>query len=398
MNEEQELRDRLEAVHVPPSRIEMDVVVRAGRRRALRRRSIQATGGVALATAVLLAVPAILARAGAQPTVQAGASPTTGPVEEATASADPAEPCRMTELPVPPGMKDVTADAVDPTGRYIVGNNTVGQNFRPVMWTDGRPQALPVKGQSVQVTAVNASGTAVGIATDDPKHEYVFRYANGAYTRLNTPPGNWHPYPTPAINAAGDVVINVEPRGNVGGEGSIVLLWKAHSPTAVRLRLPAGANAFDITDDGKIVGAMYKDGVATDAYVWDQQGNGQKLEVPAGQTGAAYAAQGDWVTGGLWPSEATALWNLRTGEVTALGKRGPGAITAGTYGPGEAVNASGWTVASGAVLRPGGAAAELAATKPQFGRAWDVSDTGLVVGQALTDRGSTNLGPRVWQC
>ncbi|SCG59350.1 hypothetical protein [Micromonospora inositola] len=398
MNEEQELRDRLAAVDVPPSRIEMDALVRAGRRRAFRRRSVQATGGVALATAMLLAVPSILTTAEAQPTGRTDAGPASAS-EEATASAGPAAPCRMTELPVPSGMKGATAVAVDPTGRYVVGNSLVGQDFRPILWTDGQPQALPVPGKSVQVTAANASGVVVGLV-EDTKQEYVFRYENGAYTRLRTPPGSWHPYPTPAINAAGDVIINVEPRGNSGGKDSIVLLWKAGSTSAVKLPLPAGANAYDITDDGTIVGAMYKDGVATAAYAWDRRGNGRKLELPSGETGAAYAAQGEWATGGRWPSRSTALWNIRTGEVTDLGTQGAEATTSGTQGPGEAVNASGWVVAHGSVLLRDGVAVELAVPSGQTSRAAGVSDSGVVVGQAVTDGGNDNqnLGPRVWRC
>lgn len=408
MSDEQELRDRLAAVDVPPSRIELEVVVRAGRRRAFRRRSVQATGGVALATAVLLAVPAILTRAEARPAGPADARPAnasakadTGPANasaEATAPTGPAGPCRMTELPVPSGMTDVTAVAVDPTGRYVVGHSVVGQDFRPVLWTDGQPRALPMPGKSVQPVAANASGVVVGLV-EEPRQEYAFRYANGAYTRLLTPPGDWHLYPVPAINAAGDIVINVEPRGNSGGKDSIVLLWKAGSTTAVKLPLPAGANAFDITDDGTIVGAMYRDGVATGAYVWDQRGNGRKLRVPAGETGAAYAARGEWATGGLWPSMSAARWNLRTGEVTSPGTKKPAATKSGSEGPGDAVNASGWVVARSAVLLPGGATVELATPRGQTSRAADVSDTGLVVGQAVTDgRDAQNLGPRMWHC
>ncbi|MGR6321684.1 hypothetical protein Q2K19_17275 [Micromonospora soli] len=399
MNEEQELRDRLAAVDVPPSRIELDALVRAGRRRAFRRRSVQGVGGVALATALLLAVPSILTRAGAQPAAglaDASADPTA--TVEATASAEPtASPaatapdgrCTMMELPVPGGMRDVTADAVDPAGRYVVGNSVVGQDFRPVLWTDGQPQALPVPGQSVQVTAVNSGGIAVGLVENGPQEEYVFRYEKGGYTRLRTPPGNWHVYPSPAINAAGDVVINAEPRGNSGGKDSIVLLWKAGSTTAVKLRLPDGANAYDITDDGTIVGAMYRNGVGIAAYAWDQQGKGRKLRAPAGETGAAYAAAGDWATGGLWPSRSTAVWNIRTGEVTDLA----------TEGPGQSVNAAGWVVTNGVLVRDG-AAVDLSVPSGQAGFASAVSDTGLVVGQARSSDSNDhqNLGPRVWRC
>jgi hypothetical protein len=293
----------------------------------------------------------------------------------------------VTELPVPAGMTDVTAGGVDPTGRYIVGNDVAGQDFRPVLWTEGRPRALPVPGKSVQVTAVNARGTAVGLV-EDGEQEYVFRYENGAYTRLSTPPGDWHVYPTPAVNASGDVVINAEPRGNSGGRGSIVLLWRAGSTAAVKLPLPTGANAHAITDDGTVVGAVYRNGMAGAAYAWDQRGKARKLALPAGETGAAYAARDGWATGGLWPSRSAALWDLRTGEVTQLT----------VDGPGEAVNTAGWVVANGIVLRDG-AAAELQVPGGQTGLAAAVSDTGLVVGQAHGGSPEVrNLGPRVWRC
>ncbi|MFR9778683.1 hypothetical protein ACL02O_21880 [Micromonospora sp. MS34] len=396
MNEEQELRDRLRAVDVPASRIEIDALVRAGRRRTFRRRSFQGAGGVALATAVLLAVPSIVTRAGAQP----GAAPATGLPAEATASARPtvtadgSRPaggltgrCPVVELPVPSGMKDVTAVGVDPAGRYIIGYDVVGQDFRPVLWTDGKPQALPVPGTSVELSAVNADGVVVGVV-QDARQEYVFRYRNGVYTRLRTPQGNWHVYPEPAINATGDVVINAEPQGNSGGKDSIALFWKAGSTTAVKLPLPDGANVFGITDDGTIVGTMYRNGIGIAAYAWDRQGNGRKLKAPDGETAAGYAVRGGWATGGLWPSHSAARWNLRTGEVTQLAADGPG----------EAVNAAGWVVVNGSVLRDGDAA-ELEVPDGQTSLARAVSDTGMVVGQARAGgRTGENLGPRAWRC
>lgn len=411
MNDEQELRDRLRAIDVPPSRIEVDALVRAGRRRAFRRRSVRTTGGVALAAAVLLAVPSILTRAQAQPSGQAADTPVgpsaevdpvppTGPSPRAASSTPSAGTptsavgCSVTELPVPPGMTGVTVTAVDPTGRYVVGNSLVGQDFRPILWVDGKPLALPVPGTSVQVTAVNAGGVAVGLVQDG-EQEYVFRYQNGRLTRLRTPVGNWHPYPEPAINVAGDVVVNVEPQGNSGGKGSVVLLWRAGSTTPVTLPLPAGASAHDITDAGTIVGGLYRNGVGVGAYVWDQRGTARKLTVPAGETGLAYAARGEWATGGLWPSGSAARWNLRTGEVTDLGSVGQADMPT----PGEAVNAAGWVVAHGVVLRDG-AVVELTTPAGQTGRAVDVSENGLVVGQAVTGgRDDTRvLGPRMWRC
>ncbi|KKK05534.1 hypothetical protein [Micromonospora sp. HK10] len=406
MNEEQELRARLEAVDVPPSRLEVEALVRAGRRRVFRHRSFQGAGGVALATAVLLAAPSILTGAGgaqpaagpADPSAATGpaAGPATrpaptGPATPGGAGRAPTAPgtgCPVTELPVPPGMTDVAVSAVDPTGRYVVGNSTVGQNFRPLLWTDGQPKALPVTAASVQATAVNPAGVVVGLVQDGPV-EYVFRYENGRYTRLRTPAGNWHVYPSPAINEAGDIVINAEPSGNSGGEGSIVLLWPAGSTAAQKLPLPPGANAYAVTDDGTIVGAMYRDGAAVAAYAWDQRGKGRKLMVPAGAKAAAYAARGGWATGGLWPSQTAARWDLRTGRVDELK----------TAGPGDAVNAAGWVVAHGSLVSADGPVG-LDVPSGQRAVAVAVSDTGLVVGQARSDddAGWRNLGPRAWRC
>ncbi|SCF08162.1 hypothetical protein [Micromonospora mirobrigensis] len=406
MDEEDQLRDRLAAVDVPPSRIEVAALLGAGRRAAFRRRSLRASGGVALATAALLAVPPVLTGGTGRPADRSALGPTattpaattparaTPPATPAT-KAGPTAGCRPAELPVPPGTRNVEPAAVDPTGRYVVGNGTVGQDFRPVLWTDGKPRALPVPGTSVQATAVNAGGVVVGLVQNG-RQEYVARYADGVWTRLRTPPGKWHPYPTPKINRAGDVVINVEPSGNSGGEGSIALLWKAGSTTAVRLPLPAGANVHAITDDGTLVGGTYVDGVGTAAYAWNQRGVGRKLPVPAGQTGLAYAARGDWVTGGAWPSESVARWNLRTGQVI-VGPRWTHGTGSQPYGPGTAVNASGWVVALGTVLRAG-KPVELTLPDGRTGRASDVSDDGLVVGSAFSDPGSRHLGPRVWRC
>ncbi|GAA4443863.1 hypothetical protein [Phytohabitans houttuyneae] len=415
MNLEDNLRDRLEAVQAPPTHLDVEMLVGAGRRRAFRRRTAEAAGGVALVAAVLLAVPLALNAAEgdpAKPPAVGGsgtpAAPTPAPTA-ATPSGPAAKPsptgsspspsqtvpagrCAMAELPATGGMDGIVPEAVDPSGRYIAGNDTVGQDFRAVLWTDGRPRALPVVGDSVQATAVNSSGVVVGLVSEDAKND-VFRYQDGVLTRLRTPPGDWHVYPVPAINAAGDIVINAEPRGNTGGEGSIVLLWRAGATTATKLPLPEGANVFEISDDGTLVGALYPDGSATDAYAWDQRGKGRKLARPAGTEGAAaYAISGDRATGGVWAdgNGRTVVWDIRTGAVTDLD----------ALEPGDAINAAGWVVnATGQVLRDG-ADPTLEVPAGQVATARDVSDTGLVVGHAVEDKpdGGESLGPRMWRC
>jgi hypothetical protein len=389
-NDEQELITRLAAVESPPTRLAVDDVVRAGRKRSFRRRAASTAGTLALAVSVL-AIPVALKGAGAHPQQQTGAAASPSAVSpSAVSSSASVAACRMTALAVPAGLKDVGAVGVDPTGRYVIGHAMSGQNFIPILWTDGQPQVLPVHGRSVELSSVNAQGVVVGIVTDAVlKEEYVFRYAGGAVTKLKTPRGHWHPYPVPAVNAVGDVIVNVEPSGNSGGEGSIVLLWKAGSTTAQTLPLPKGANAFTITDEGTIVGGTYVDGLGKDAYVWALQGTGRKLTTPAGQSSLAYDSRGDWVTGGYWPSQSIAVWNLRTGEVTTIPD----------VGPGQKVNSSGWVLASGKVFR-NGAQVPLPVADGHKSSASGVSDSGLIVGveTAVTSQADVNLGPRTWQC
>jgi hypothetical protein len=399
MDEELEVRARLAAVDVPPSRIELDGLVVAGRRQAFRRRTTQAVGGVAMATALLLAAPFVLIERGKQPapltapeSLSAENSPSA--VASASATAAPAGSCAMTELSIPPGMKDVSAAAVDPTGTYIVGHGAEGQNFVPVLWTRGQPQALPRAGRSIQLTAVNASGVMVGLLVMEDHAAHVVRYENGTYTQLKLPVGTRDPFPVPAINAAGDIVINAKVGPESEDQGSVAVYWPAGSTTAVRLPLPAGANVNEITDDRNVVGTIYVDGNGVDPYVWDLQGRGSMLKRPSGQTGTGYAARGDWATGGLWSTSGnngidpgTALWNIRTGTLTQLPM----------VGPGIAVNSSGTVVSlEGTVARPG-AVVVLAAPAGQTAHAWDIADNELVVGQVQA-LNNANLGPRVWQC
>jgi len=393
--DERELRDRLRTVSVPASRLEVATLVHAGRRRVVRRRAWRAAVGAAVGVGVLVAVPSLLARPERRAVVvDTAPSVSAKPASQAPAPRD----CPMTALPVPSGLKDVQVAGVDPTGRYIVGNATRGNNWKPVLWTGGKARALPVLGPSMQLTGVNAQGVVVGLIGSGP-NDQAFRYQNGTYTRLRTPAGRWHAYPQPAINTAGDIVVNVEPAGNSGGEGSIVLFWAAGQTVAKKLPLPAGANVMAILDDGTLVGAQYRNGEAIAGYTWDQQGHGHKLPTPKGQTGAAYAARGDWATGGFWPAMSTARWNLRTGKYAEL-PTPAGAETApalnGSLGAGEQINANGWAIASGYALHDGGAA-KLTVPKGQRGSAVAVSDDNLVVGQALSSSG-TVLGPRMWRC
>ena len=383
MMDEQALRDRLVAVDVPPTRLGAQTVVDAGRRRVFRRRAAQASCGAALATGLLLAMP--FGVDGGTPVPSNGLADL---------------PCAVAKLPVLAGMTAVTADAVDPTGKYIVGNNiekVAGtQSPEPILWTNGKPRALPTVGGPIYASAVNAGGAVAAVAAD--AHS-VFRYVDGIPVKLSPPAGDWLFTPMPKINARGDVLATAHQKrkpaagekfGQVGKD--VALLWRAGSDVATRLPLPAGARGLDITDDGTIVGDLAAGSDITDvtSYAWDQRGNGRKLKTPAGQSGTVYSAQGTWATGNLWPSGTAARWNLRTGEVTDLH----------IHAPATAVNARGWIIADGALQRDG-VAVDLQPAGGGQSEPQDVSDAGVVVGSMLgfdKDGSTTSTGPLTWRC
>ncbi|GAA0531447.1 hypothetical protein GCM10010172_10220 [Paractinoplanes ferrugineus] len=407
MNEERELRDRLEDLEVPPSRVEMDELLDAGRRREVRRKAGRAAAGAVLAVGVLMGAPTVLA--GAFDNATLDVAPSASASTELTPDLTPthavpgrdtpvaAITCRVAELPVPNGLQDIEVTAVDPTGTYILGHAYAHGGYQPILWTGGKAEVLAIPGKSVQLTDVNAAGQVVGMIEID-NEDHPFRWADGAYQMLALPAGNWHAYPQPEINASGDVVLNVEPRGNSGGTDSFAIIWANGSTKAKKLPLPKGGNAHDLNDDGTVIGSIYKNGSADAGYVWDQQGRGHKLKNEAGQTNAAYKTRGDWVTGGLWPAMEPALWNTRTGQLihlpTPAGADPPPAQDG--VGPGIAVNSAGWVVAGPYVLLADGPL-KLPVAKGLTPIATAVSDTGLVVGRGDT-AGNKSAGPLTWQC
>jgi hypothetical protein len=411
VNEERELRDRLEDLEVPPTRVEVDDLLNAGRKREGRRKAGRAAAGAVLAVGVLMGAPSVLAGAfdnatlDVAPSASTSASPSLTPSPARSKSAlsrtTPASSirCQVAELPVPKGAKEVEITAVDPTGTYILGHSYSKGGYHPILWTGGKAEVLDIPGKSVQLTDVNATGQVAGMIDID-NEDYPFLWQNGSYQMLDLPPGKWHAYPEPEINARGEVVMNVEPRGNSGGDGSFAVLWKSGSTKATKLPLPTGANALDINDDGTVVGAIYKHGEGADTgWVWDQKGHGKELKPDAGQdNSAAYHTQGDWAAGGLWPSMEPGLWNLRTGEVihlkTPAGADLPPALDG--VGAADGVNAPGWIVAGGYVLLADGPLT-LPTAKGTTAFATAVSDNGLVVGMA---RGGDDkyTGPLAWQC
>jgi hypothetical protein len=406
MDDETDVRALLTAVQAPPSRVDLDTVLIDGDRRIRRRWVLTIAGSTAVVLVALVGVPAAIATIrGPQPSrpfadsASAGLSdapnlPSKGaPPSPSTAPPATTKICAAHPLPLPAGVTGAKAEAVDPTGRYI-GGQTTGKKTRGVLWTDGVPTILPIAEDWVEISGINEHGVVVGMAMDNAgKIEYVFRYANGKATKLKNVPGYPHAFPVPAINAAGDIVINAETKGSVEGADSIAMIWKAGTITAQRLPTRVTDNVYAITDDGTVVGGHYGSDGADSAAAWSQSGHETRLDRPAGTRTVAYAARGDWAAGGAWSTtqgsnalSGTPLWNLRTGAVKLV----PGGIA-------NAINASGLVLSENSQLYQDGAPPrQLAAPASGYRNfASGVADTGLVVGSLDANCGSK---PTTWSC
>ncbi|MEU8006351.1 hypothetical protein AB0B66_34780 [Catellatospora sp. NPDC049111] len=398
MYEEEEFRALLNATDVPPTGVDVARVLHVGRRRTRHRRLAGVGGTLAVALTVLGVAPLALG-----PTGQPG--PATSVTASASASVapspSPAGPpvCTVTALAMPPeyqtwktlpNFRRVEVSTADPTGRYIGGHAVVGQNFIPILWTDGKPKVLPIDPTSASIDAINEHGVVVGMSGGSASRAY--RYQNGKVTMLRAPVGKTWLFPHPFINAAGDMVINAKPQNAYDDDSrTVVAMWRAGTTNPVILPLPKHAGVRGITDDGRIIGGVGENGSGRDAYVWDQKGNGRKLTGPAGTTTNATAARGDWVTGGAWregqKGPTVMLWNLRTGEATEL-----------TRDLGTGVNASGWVVTGiprGEVLVDGVALVLPPIVAGGRTRASSVADDGRIAGDSF--EGETSV-PVQWHC
>ena len=410
MDDETDVRALLTGVEAPPSRVDLDTVLIDGDRRIRRRWVVTIAGSTAVVLIALVGVPAAIAAIGgpqssrpfadspsagpsAAPDVASKGAPPSPSTAPPTAPPAAAKICAAHPLPLPAGATGAKAQAVDPTGRYI-GGQTTGKKPRAVLWTDGVPTFLPISEDWVEISGINEHGVAVGMAMDNAgKIEYVFRYANGKATKLKNVPGYSHAYPVPAINAAGDIVINAETKNSVEGADSIAMIWKAGTITAQRLPTRITDNVYAITDDGTVVGGHYGSDGAESAAAWSQSGHETRLDRPAGTRTVAYAARGDWAAGGAWSTVegsnavgGTPLWNLRTGAVKLV----PGGVA-------NAINASGLVLSENSQLYQDGAPPrQLAAPASGYRNfASGVADTGLVVG-SLDANGASN--PTTWSC
>ncbi|MEV6635705.1 hypothetical protein AB0M54_33640 [Actinoplanes sp. NPDC051470] len=390
MTLEQQLRDRLGTVDVPPSRLDVGNVLAAGRR-ADRRRTVQVAAGTVLVMGALVALPSVVF--GSRGTQHA--TPT--PNQSATAGPPPSGDCTLTKLPVPRAMKNLSARGVDPTGRYIIGVNVSGkpgpksdpdsadrsQDAQPVLWTDGKVKTLPAPHRSIRLTGVNAGGVVVGLA-GDTVNDTVWRWVDGQPQKLRNPAGSWD-FSYAFVNAPGDVVAT----GDTG-----VLVWRAGSTTATKLPLETGAEVRAFTDDGTLIGQVVSlDRTKVTAYTWTLSGAATKLTAPDGRNVEIFTARGDWVTARIAPAGAAVRWNRKTGHLEDL--RLPF--------PANGINGHGWVVSQDVLVKDTG---PVGLTDPtgDFTAPSDIADNGLIVG-ILNDyqtqnpeTGEPDNQPVTWTC
>ncbi|GAA1500478.1 hypothetical protein GCM10009827_006450 [Dactylosporangium maewongense] len=332
MTTDDELRDLLLAVEVPPTTADVGLAIATGRRQAARRGAILAGAAAAL----VVAGGTAYALGAAAPDEHRGAPAAHGPQDPPFAA------CAVDTIQVPgaPGIP-----VVDPSGRYVVGS--VGGIASRI--TDGQAVAYP--GATGEVVAVNVDGVIAGY--DDvvsSSQQLAWTYRDGAKTMLPKLAG--YPYTTPtALNARGDVVGYAS---GEAGDDNVPVLWPADRPgTVVALPVPpgfgtpgtGGSHASGVSDDGVVVGV-----VRGAAVRWVHEGSPALLPLPAGYEGAeAVTVRGTFaygwaaVTGGNRVVPVRWFLSSAAGDSAFVMEGAPSDIADGTP--------NGWSITIGGDLR-----------------------------------------------
>ncbi|BCB78337.1 hypothetical protein Pflav_047470 [Phytohabitans flavus] len=326
---DENVRDLLAGVPAPPPTRSAADLAQVARRR-IRRRNIEryALAGVMVA-AVAVATPVAVANT-------RGTAPNGTPPAASPRAAAPITQCRLQKVALPPGLAEkgvqrVEPVGVDPSGRYVIARTWRDYSSpAAILWTDGRPEIVPVQGENVQPAAVNAGGLVMGIVyANGAWRSWVYR--DGKVTQLPPPPG--HPVDNMglAVNAAGDVFGQAD-TPDVGTPDLVV--WRAGNHYRPQILTPdeaakvraefnnEGASAWLLTDEAGRVNTG--------------KGTVAQLQTPPGVDWIQQTAvSGYWATGygGLraqreaQPGGTAARklpykvirWDLRTGQGAVLG-------------------------------------------------------------------------------
>ena len=264
MNETVQILQTLSYDTGSPPRLDLEIVIRDGRRRRHRRRLGNASA-IAAVLAIAVAIPVVLFLR--QP------KPPPAPLHQRTTPLQ----CTEAMLPTPKGTH-AEFEGADPTGQYMAGQLTdaAGRTLKEgILWHGGNFETFSLpSAREYSGMAVSSQGM-VAISFD--RSDGVWFYYDHSVHSLPAPANAM----ISAINAHGAIVANVP--GDTQNGGSVAF-WS--SPTATMKVLPipagyAGATVVDIADDGTIVGGVRSRNATSDTpIIWHPNGGYQILPTP----------------------------------------------------------------------------------------------------------------------
>ncbi len=272
--------------------------------------------------------------------MRSDAPPVVAPATSASATTTPhpavtnAEPtslsCVEHLLPVPDGVRMalIGANGGDPTGRFLIGRSYPGggNHEQTLIWDNGVPHKVPIKGDDANLTAISSNGTAVGESFSG-QTQSAFIYRDGRVSKL----GGLANVGPSAVNNAG-VVAGTKNDDNTNRP----IVWRTPTSSATYLPLPGPnwrGSPDAVLDDGTIIGTVMPtfDSMTSRTIIWHTDGTFEFLPQPTvpGVTGIngfwIDDVRGNVATGRavVATKEQTAFYsvayNLDTGVATALG-------------------------------------------------------------------------------
>ena len=391
----------------PPSRLDPAALLAAGRRRVRRRRLATIGGAGAVSLAALVTVPLLWS----------GSTTGPAPVEPAPPAPPVPASCAAARLPVPAGATESEVLGGEPSGRYLVGRAEAGDRVWALLWDRGRMTVLDPPVDRIDRLVVNSAGVVAGRG-GAAGGVVSWVYEHGAYRTLDGPGGRHEG--VVAINSRGDV-LGGGPEARLAtaaiprtGPYDQPVVWPAADRRPRELPAPgADATAYDIDDDGTVVGVLEYRGSAgrlgMRAVAWDPAGTIRELPVPRGAVPSGATAVRDGRILG-WYSPADDPNGDRTPVLRWTGAGGPEPMAG--IDRGYEINAHGWVV--GGLRTPEGFAAALAAgdrivplpfaagtraTKWEFSRgAFAVSDDGRSLAGVLPGERTQQPVAVRWSC
>jgi hypothetical protein len=318
-----------------PSTIDVAAVIARGRRRVRVRRVIGAGCAAAVAAAVVTTVPvgAAMLRDRSLP---APVGPAATPASSTPAVTGPVPPTACTVQRLAPDLDGVAATAVDPTGRQVLGRTRAGGGARHMglIWKNGIMGKVEIPGTDQEITAANASGTAIVSGyVNGNRRGWVFR--DGKVVRLQAKT----PIVPRAIGEDGTIV----GYRFVGLDESLSLpvIWRGPHGGPEDLPLPPDGRfgrAVDIGADGTVLGSVTAGPYEhSRGYLWRPDGTGRELPLPEidGRPAAGFTpiALGErWITGYVYSQLVTDVNGVKDAEARRA-KGGPVTVSPGRLSP-----------------------------------------------------------------